>query len=157
MPLMIDLHVREASTSDMPDVTSLMGAATAQLRTVYRPSPNAAARARSATNVRWLIALSGTRTIGALRYTTESDRLHLGVGVLPEFQRQGVARALLDALAAKATALGLPKLSLYAIEQTGNVPIFAKLGFNAIRKEPAKDIESVNGQPLTDVYMERTL
>lgn len=155
MSLVAEVAVREAAADDMADVSAVMSEATAQLRAVYRPGRDALVRAGSAKEVRWLIAVVGREIVGALRYVIEPDRLHLGLGVRPEHQRKGVARALVGALAAKASCLGLPKLSLYTVKETGNVPIFARLGFRVVREEPAKDAESVTGQPLTDVYMER--
>jgi N-acetylglutamate synthase-like GNAT family acetyltransferase len=157
MQSMTTLTIREAAEGDMAAVQGVMAAATAQLRTVYRPTPGAVARARSSTAVRWLIADLDGQCVGALRYVVESDRLHLGLGVRPESQRKGVGRALVDSLAAKAASLGLPKLSLYTIKETGNVAVFARMGFRVVSEEPAKDIESATGEPLTDVYMERSV
>jgi N-acetylglutamate synthase-like GNAT family acetyltransferase len=155
MHSMTTLTIRDAAESDMPDVQGVMSAATAQLRTVYRPTASAVARARSSTSIRWLIAEIDGKGVGALRYVVEPDRLHLGLGVRPESQHRGVGRALVDSLAAKASSLDLPKLSLCTIKETGNVAVFARMGFHVVSEEPAKDVESVTGEPLTDVYMER--
>jgi GNAT superfamily N-acetyltransferase len=149
--------VRDAQAADASIAAAVMSAATAQLRRVYRPNQQAVARARAAKEIRWLLAMDGAAAVGALRYVIECDGLHLGLGVRPEHQRKGVAKALVDFLAAKALSMSLPKLSLYAIKETGNVPIFERLGFTVIREQSAEGIQSVTGCALTDVYMERAL
>jgi GNAT superfamily N-acetyltransferase len=153
----VEVTIKDAEAADSPVVASVMGAATAQLRSVYRPSQQAVERARAAKDVRWLLAMDGNKAVGALRYVVEPGRLHLGLGVIPEYQRKGVARSLVEFLAAKARSLGLAKLSLYTVKETGNVPIFEHLGFAIVRQEPAEGVESVSGSPLTDVYMEKLL
>jgi hypothetical protein len=64
---------------------------------------------------------------------------------------------MVESLAEKASSMGLAKLSLFTVRETGNVPIFEHLGFKVVREEPAQDIESATGSPLREVYMERTL
>jgi GNAT superfamily N-acetyltransferase len=141
----------------MVAVKAVMADATAQLRGIYRPGSQAAARARSAEDVMWYMALVDEKVVGALRYVVKPDSLHLGLGVIPDYQRQGVARALINTLAIQASLLGLRKLSLFTIKETGNEVIFARLGFRVVREEPAQDIVSVTGGPLTDVLMERPI
>lgn len=153
----MEVTVTDAQAADASIVAAIMSAATAQLRRVYRPNQQAIAQARAATEVHWLLAMDDASGVGALRYVIECDRLHLGLGVHPHHQRKGVARALIEFLAAKAVSMKLPKLSLYTIKETGNVPIFERLGFRVIREQPAQDIQSVTGSQLTDVYMERVL
>jgi GNAT superfamily N-acetyltransferase len=153
----MEIIVKDACDADMPGAYAVMSSATSQLRRIYRPSFAAIARAMSTPGVRWLIALCDGQSVGALRYVAKSDALHFGMGVLPGFQRKGVGRALIEWLAREASAQGLPKLSLFTIKETGNVVIFEHLGFRVIRVEPAVDLESTMGLPLSDVYMERTL
>jgi GNAT superfamily N-acetyltransferase len=153
---MMGIIIREAIDADKPAVAAVMSAATAQLRRVYRPTGSAIARAK-AMNVRWLVAELDGQAVGALRYWREEDRLHLGLGVLPTMHRRGIGRRLIEALADKARRQGLSKLALYTVRQTGNVPIFQRLGFATIREEPAADLESASGGPLMDVYMERAI
>ena len=153
----MEILVRDACAADMLAVRSVMSEATAQLRRVYRPSPTAVARAKASQDVCWLVATVDGEAVGALRYVAEADRLHLGLGVIPEFQHKGVGRAMVESLAEKAASLGLAKLSLFTVRETGNVPLFEHLGFQVMREEPAQDLESATGSPLSEVYMERTL
>lgn len=149
--------IRKAEPADMPAVRAVMGAATAQLRSVYRPAAASVARAKADEEIRWLVAVDGDEVVAALRYKRENDRLHFGLGARPDYQRRGVGRGLVEALAAVAASDGLGKLSLYTIKQTGNVPIFARMGFNVVKEEPAQDVESITGEALAEVYMEKQL
>ena len=153
----VRIEIRDALESDRPAISAVMSDATAVLRKVYRPSPSAARRARSAADVRWVVAVECEQIVGALRCVAKPDSLHLGVGVHPDHQRKGVARALIAFLAEKARAQEISKLSLYTIKETGNMPIFERLGFSFVREGPAEDCESATGAQLTDVYMERVL
>ncbi len=49
----------------------------------------------------------------------------------------------------------LRALSLYTIEQTGNVPIFERLGFRRMHEVPVGWAVSVCGEELREVYMEK--
>lgn len=82
--------------------------------------------------------------------------LHIiGLMVHPSYRRLGVARAMVEALAKIARGCSAEKLSLYTICETGNVYIFKKLGFEVISEGPGEWAEGVDGQPLTEAYMER--
>jgi len=66
-----------------------------------------------------------------------------------------VLRALVEYLGNLARTEGLRALSLYTVKQTGNVPVFERLGFHSVREEPAKwAVSDCNGE-LTDVFMEK--
>ena len=73
----------------------------------------------------------------------------VGLFVHEHHRRRGVARALLDALG--------PRLSLFTIRETGNVPIFERLGFAVVREELATEYVSDAHAQLHEVYMERPL
>jgi GNAT superfamily N-acetyltransferase len=151
---MLKIEVRPARPGERPAIDSIMAAATAQLRRIYRPTAQAVAQAKSAP-VEWLVAECQGRLVGTLRYDRQDDRFHLGLGVVPDFQRQGVARLLIERLAAMARSSGARCLSLYTICQTGNVAIFERLGFAVVREAPAVGVESMTDQPLSEAYMEQ--
>lgn len=77
----------------------------------------------------------------------------------PDFQRQGIARRLLDYIAEIARQQGKRALSLNTVKQTGNVKIFSRLDFQVISESVADEGlgESLINEPLIDVYMERNL
>jgi ribosomal protein S18 acetylase RimI-like enzyme len=96
--------------------------------------------------------------VGTVRYPCEGERIHLiGLLVHPQFQRQGVARALVEVVAQIGQQKGMRRLSLYTVKETGSVPIFDKLGFETMTERIAQDVESDRYETLTDVYMEKSL
>ena len=103
-----------------------------------------------------LVAEIGGQIIGTITYGVQSDRSHLrGLAVDAGWRRTGVARALIDYVGNLARTEGLRALSLFTIKQTGNVPIFERLGFDGVREEPATWAVSDSGGELTNVFMER--
>jgi hypothetical protein len=64
-----------------------------------------------------------------------------------------------DRIAAIAREMGMRRLSLHICKQTGNVAVFSRLGFHVVRETPEDPeiCESVTGEELTDVYMERPI
>ncbi len=128
-------------------------------RQVYRPSPQAHdARREIESALIWLVALDDGEVVGTVQYWILEDRLHLvGLAVRPGRHRQGIGRALLERVREIAAEKKLGRLSLFTVEQTGNVPIFQRLGFSISEKKAAKDTISVSGEPLTDVYMEKAV
>jgi hypothetical protein len=47
-------------------------------------------------------------------------------------------------------------VTAHTIRQTGNVPIFERMGFAIIHEEPARDLVSARGESLVEVYLERS-
>ena len=150
---MFKVNIREASEGDKQQIRAIMSMATKQLRTVYKPRAKQLAKS-SAPQIRWLLAEVGERAVGALRYWREENRFHLGLGVVPEFQRRGVGRALLERLSTMAGAAGVVKLALHTVIQTGNVAIFERWGFVVKHVEQARRVESPRGEHLEEAYME---
>lgn len=125
----------------------------ATLRQIYRPSPEALARRAKLPALPRLVAEVGDTIVGTVEYALAKERLHImGLFVLATHRRHGVARALVDELAVLAGAL---PLSLDTIRETGNVPIFERLGFVVVREQPARDFVSERFRELIDVYLER--
>ncbi|SES99907.1 GNAT family N-acetyltransferase [Oceanicella actignis] len=100
------------------------------------PAP-AAAFADCAEAGRLLVARIGGRVAGFLVWEVERDSLHVcELDVDPAFQRRGVARALIAALARRARAMDRAALTLttYA-DVPWNAPVYARLGFAPIPPE----------------------
>jgi GNAT superfamily N-acetyltransferase len=132
--------VREAETGD--ELAAVTASAIATLRHTYRPTAAAIARARPS---RRLVAVARGEIVGTLEY----DGGHVvGLFVHADHRRRGVARALL-------AALGPRELSLFTIRETGNVPIFVRLGFAVVREELATDYVSDVYAQLHEVHMLR--
>lgn len=150
-----EISVREANASDQAEVARVGTAAEAILRKVYRIKPGAASTLPPADQISRLVATISGQVVGTLRFFRADDRLHLvGVMVDPAFHRRGVSRALVEMARVIAVGKGLGKLSLYTIRQTGNVPIFERLGFSVVREEPDQFGEGVDGRELTECLME---
>lgn len=153
--MQIVVNVREVTHDDEAAVEEVSRLSTEALRRVYRPIHVPAATAAEARLAR-LVAIVKGNVVGTVRYRMEANRLHLvGLFVHPDHRCEGVARELVKALTAIASRNGAARLSLFTIRETGNVHVFEHLGFDVIREAAASDLESVSGQPLTEVYMER--
>jgi predicted N-acetyltransferase YhbS len=148
-PTHAEFSVRDATDADAAAVADIARHATAQLRQVYRPTEQAIQQKQQMShNLRQIVACADQQIVGTVQVAQEDGRLHLiGLAVDPEWRRRGVARALIDWIAQHA-----PRLSLYTIVETGNVPIFEQLGFRVIRTVPAEHIEPSG---LSEAYMER--
>jgi GNAT superfamily N-acetyltransferase len=134
--------VRAAAEGD--ELAAVIASAIATLRHTYRPTDAAIARAASRSSPR-LVALDRDEIVGTL----ECEGGHvLGLFVHEAHRRRGVARALLE-------ALGPHGLSLVTIRETGNVPIFERLGFVVVREKLATELVSDAHAELHEVYMER--
>ncbi|HUS33153.1 MAG TPA: GNAT family N-acetyltransferase [Kofleriaceae bacterium] len=145
------IEVRPAQRADDHAVAAVSESALRTLRRVYRPTPAALARKRDLAILPRLVAVVEDAVVGTVEYVAGEDRLHLmGLFVAETYRRQGVARALVDELAI--LARGRP-LSLNTIRETGNVPIFERLGFVVAAESLAVDF--VGEEPLHDVLMSR--
>jgi ribosomal protein S18 acetylase RimI-like enzyme len=153
---MIDVH--PCLESELKYAKNVSEEAFLSLREVYRPTPDAVqSKQNMASSLNRLVALDGPDVVGTVQYHLKVDRLHLlGLAVSPCRRRAGIARAIIEGLRAIAIAHKCNRLSLYTIEQTGNVKIFERLGFEVIQRTPAEGVISVLGESLVEAYMEMT-
>lgn len=152
-----DIYVRDARNDDAERVAVTCEAAFAPLRSIYRPKGEAIARQaeRVQTGTRLVAELAGT-LVGTVQYDLHTRQLHvIGLAVHPDYQRRGVARCLLDEIDQRAVLLGQPVVVLDTIKETGNVPLFEKLGFRVTREEVATWCQSETFSQVHDVKMER--
>ncbi len=158
MDLSTAIRVRHATPEDIEAAQEVAALATETLRETYRlvASPPSDGSPRPA--LTRLVAEIKGRIVGTVQYGVKGSRLHfIGLMVHPDHRRRGVARAILESLAGTARDLGLTHLSLYTIRETGNVPIFERMGFTVIHEETADWAQSDRFDILTDVYMERLI
>lgn len=145
------IFVRPARAGDEPAIADVSASALATLREVYRPTPAAIARRRGLALLPRLVALVDDALVGTVEYALGEERLHLmGLFVVASHRQTGVARALVDELAR--LAKNRP-LSLNTIRETGNVPIFERLGFAVVSETPARDV--IGKTELHEVLMTR--
>ena len=153
------MTIREMTDDEAESVREVNAESVATLRKVYRPAQAALSRKAKRKNLRTaLVCVSKGKIVATVEYEGDSDTLHvLGPMVLPAYRRKGIARLLMDHLAEVGRKHGMHALSLNTIKQTGNVQVFSKLGFRAVRECPDQWAESISGEHLVDVYMERNL
>ena len=149
------LTVRIATEDDEAAASLLARRAFDELRRIYTPKDSAAAA--SSPGLR-LVAEIDRRIVGTVRYEIEGQKLHLReLAVAAGHRRTGVGRALVEHCSGIAISAGLRSLSLYTINETGNVAFFERLGFRIVREEAGL----VGGEPsradLIEVYLERCL
>lgn len=151
------ITVRPADEKDRADVEAIAATATATLRQTYRPTPAALAnRSQLARSLQRLVATCDGRVVGTVQYWVE-DRIVrvIGLGVHPEYRRQGVARSLLQALEAIGNQHQAVAVRLHTVRETGNVEVFQRLGFSIIAEQEDLFSESDVYSRLTDVEMEK--
>jgi GNAT superfamily N-acetyltransferase len=151
-----EITIREASVSDSAEVAEVFNAAFTPLRSIYRPTDEAAAcqTERIAEGTR-IVAEFSRRIVGTVQFVNHKKNVHLiGLAVHPEFQRKGVARYLIEWIVARTPSLG-QKVALNTIRETGNVPVFERLGFQVVDEEIASWCISDDYLEVHDVKMER--
>ena len=151
--------VRMARPEDEEAVRRVGDEAFATVRSVYRPDPAAHANLSAiAPALERVVAEVDGQVVGTARFGVFGDSLRIiGLGVVPQFRRQGVARALIEELARVAKEKGCGALALYTITKTGNVSIFDRLGFHVVSEQPDAYSISVDGEPLMEAHMVRSV
>ena len=154
-----DIYVRDARNDDAERVAVICEAAFAPLRSIYRPTGVAIARQteRSHMGTRLVAEFEGALA-ATVQYDQHADHVHvIGLAVHPDYQRRGVARCLLGEIDQRAVLLGQPVVVLDTIKETGNVPLFEKLGFRVTHEAVATWCVSETWPVLHEVKMERVL
>jgi N-acetylglutamate synthase-like GNAT family acetyltransferase len=148
--------VRLATESDSAEAEALTSAVFAALRAIYVPvvTPDKSATADG----RWtrIVAIDDARIVGTLHCQFRERSVHVkAVAVRADCRRRGVARQLLEFVADGARRRGLGSVTLYTLKQTGNVPVFQRLGFHVVREEEDPMVTLSGGGIALDVLMER--
>lgn len=126
---------------------------------MYRPTA-AARQARTTKDgtLDRLVAVLDGHVVGTVQYRVADGRLSfLALGVHPAHRRRGVARALIRHLETIAARSGCGSVTAHTVRETGNVPIFEKLGFEVESEEPTPLFESERHRTLTEVAMRKRL
>ncbi|WP_232105544.1 GNAT family N-acetyltransferase [Gimesia panareensis] len=140
-------------------MAAISEAAFAPLRSIYRPTGAAIARqAERAQMGTRLVAESEGTLAATVQYDQHADHVHvIGLAVHPDYQRRGIAGCLLEEICQRAILLAQPAVVLDTIKETGNVPLFEKLGFRVTHEEVATWCVSETYPVLHEVKMERGL
>lgn len=151
---MAEFSVRKMYQGQDAGRREIVDAATRELRRTYGPrNDNDQCGVLSSET---LVAVHGNLVIGTADYVHKGDCLYVqGLAVHPEYRRHGVCRALISAAEAIAKKEKLAALALCAIEETGNVLVFKKLGFEITSRAIAPNHVSPAGRAVIQVEMER--
>lgn len=153
---LVKLVVRNIHEGEDEVRREIVQAATKELRRTYGPRENGEHCGGAPSGV--LVALRGSTVIGTAEYMLREDHIYVqGIAVHPKYREMGVCRALLCKAEEMAKKEKLIALALCAIEETGNVQIFERLGFNVKRRVTAPNHVSPEGYQVTQVDMERRI
>ena len=153
------LRIRAARPEERVEMEALASLAFAGVRSVYHPTAAAMSRARfRRPGDRGLVGVSDDRIVATVTYRVEGDVvLAWRLAVHPAHQRRGLARALLEGLAARGRRADCRTIRLHTIRETGNVAIFERMDFRAVDEVVATWCASPRGETLHDVTLERPL
>ena len=153
------ITTRQATPNDAQEVQSVMDAAFASVRDVYRPKPDAVPTSENANlDTKTIVALVNGEIVGAVCVYKEATALNVWhLAVVEKFRKRGVARALLQAVNEVAIECGAEQLGLNTIQETGNVAIFQRLGFTVHATTVATWCISDRFPQLHDVSMTRAV
>ncbi len=153
------ITIRESNKEDLKSLERLTSEANENNRRIYRPTKQTLAnKDKLLSNTTRLVATVDDRIVGTVLYTFKKECIHMiGLSVLPEFQKTGVATELINEAERIGNRNNISYISLYTIKETDNVQIFNKLGFETISEEDDKLCESDIFEKLIVVHMKRAI
>jgi len=147
------ITIRPSLPEDSDDIRRVSESAIATLRETYRPNQKALAnRKRLSTQLSRLVALVDGKIAGTTQFYVDGEALRIiGLLVHSDYRRQGVARSLVQGMADIARKEGCRFLATRTVKETGNVPVFQRLGFDVLTERPDEYSESDKYRELTEV------
>ncbi|CAH1235011.1 Acetyltransferase [Vibrio harveyi] len=125
--------IKQISGTDQ-SLLSLSKTSFSELRKIYRPTSEAQRNQASSTD-EWtcLGYYLDHQLVGLIKAKLSGNKLNLStLAVMPECRKRGVARSLI--LEAERMFSNADLLSVWCVEQTGNVEIFEALGFKVAER-----------------------
>ncbi|MFB1070692.1 GNAT family N-acetyltransferase [Vibrio diabolicus] len=125
--------IKQISGTDQ-SLLSLSQTSFSELRKIYRPTSEAQRNQASSTD-EWtcLGYYLDHQLVGFIKVKLAGKTLNLStLAVMPECRKRGVARSLILEAERMFSNVGL--LSVWCVEQTGNVQIFEALGFKVVER-----------------------
>jgi ribosomal protein S18 acetylase RimI-like enzyme len=148
------LVIAQAGENDEAARQAILNAATQELRRIYRPLSHSSGCSSVPTAI--FVAKENGVVLGTLACVIREDDVYVQeLAVLPAHRRRGVCRALIHRAVEMAASAGLNTVALRVIEETGNVAIFRKLGFNVSKRSIAQGHIGADGASVTQAEMMR--
>ena len=150
------ITVRPNLPEDAEGIQRVSESATATLRETYRPNQRGLAnRRRISSQLSRLVALVDGEIAGTTQYYVDGEAVRMvGLLVRADHRRRGVARALVRGVADVARKQGYRLLVTRTVKETGNVPVFEKLGFRVLSERPDEYSESDKYPALSEVDLQ---
>ncbi|HDY7997780.1 TPA: GNAT family N-acetyltransferase [Vibrio vulnificus] len=105
-----------------------------ELRQIYRPTESAVGNKHSAKSDWSCFCFHVDQVlVGVVEAKQVGSELQLSsLAVAPSFRQKGIARSLIDFVVTQFKPIN--SVSVWCVEQTGNVAIFEALGFNVVQR-----------------------
>ena len=147
------ITVRSSVPEDADGIRRVSESATATLRETYRPNQKALEnRRRFSSQLNRLVALVEGEIAGTTQFYRDGEALRIiGLFVHADYRRRGVAKALVGGVTDIARKQGVDLLVIRTVKETGNVPIFEKIGFEVLSVHPDEYSESDKYRQLSEV------
>ncbi|ELR64419.1 hypothetical protein C942_02442 [Photobacterium marinum] len=126
-----------------------------ELRTIYQPT-KLAHEQKSQSHEKWepFGYFIGNNLVGCIEVSINNDVMNLRtLAVAKGYRRQGIARKLIDGVLPKYS--GVKSISVWCVEQTGNVTVFKHLGFEVTQSFYSKLFELQDGSKAVEVQLMR--
>ncbi|MDF4972384.1 GNAT family N-acetyltransferase [Vibrio parahaemolyticus] len=126
-----------------------------ELRTVYKPT-ELARKQKSQSSETWesFGYFLGKNLAGCLEAKITNEVMNVrSLAVAKDYRRQGIARKLIDGVLSEFTAV--KTISVWCVEQTGNVTVFEQLGFKVTQRLCSELFELPDGSKAVEVNLTR--
>lgn len=152
----MNIAIREANHNDKEALERIQLAANVTLRKTYRPiAGKESLIPATPVDLKFVVALVDNNIAGACGYAVDGDIMWTErMGILDEYRRHGVARAIFSYLSNVAMKQGASRIRGHIVVQTGNVNIWRKMGFEVIRESPSLAYESDVFSELSEAIVE---
>lgn len=147
------IMVRPSLPEDAEGIRRVSESGNAKLRETYCPNQKALEnRRRFSSQLNRLVALVEGEIAGTTQFYRDGEALRIiGLFVHADYRRRGVAKALVGGVVDIARKQGIDLLVTRTVKETGNVPIFEKIGFEVVSIHPDEYSESDKHRQLSEV------
>lgn len=106
----------------------------------------------------YVVAIFRQTIVGTAAYFLTKKKIHISQWAThPQWQRRGIATQLVDHLEEIAIQAKVSLMTLWTVEESGNVPIFERLGFKSVEKKVSDIFQSTKGDLIHEVLMVKSI